>query len=230
MPKFKMENITLDQFERLTEEGTVLERDAHGIKVLETPKQEIIKIFRLKRQLSSARFRPYALRFADNSVKLKELGIPTVEVKRLAYCPDEQRHLLVYPKLPGTLLRDALVDPDRAPALVRQLGTLMAQMHQRGIYFRSVHFKNVLLLEDGQLGLIDISDMSIKRFKLRIALRLRNFRHMLRYEEDHKLLAPHLDGFIEAYLAEARLSGRSAMQIQMGLQKLMQPEESGISS
>lgn len=205
----------------MLEHATVLERDAHGIKVVETPAQEIIKIFRLKRQISSARFRPYAVRFAQNAKRLSELGIPTVEVKKLAYCPEQQRHVLVYQKLPGQLLRDALQDPDQAQHLVQLFGAFVARLHALGVYFRSLHFKNVLVLENGELALIDISDMSFKRFKLRTALRLRNFSHMLRYAEDKQLLLPHLDQFLQNYLQQAHLSNRSAKHIQLGLEALV---------
>lgn len=219
-----METLTQDQFERLTDDATVLERDAYGIKVLETPAREIIKIFRLKRQLSSARLRPYAVRFADNAERLTRLGIPTVEVKRVAYCPEQQRHVLIYPKLPGELLRDALLESEDPSELAAKLGTFMAKLHGMGIYFRSVHLKNVLVLEDGELGLIDISDMSFKRFKLRISLRLRNFGHMLRYDEDKQLLKANLPAFLNAYLEESKLAARNARHIEMGLQKLLTPE------
>ena len=48
---------------------------------------------------------------------------------------------------------------------------------------------------------------------------------MLRYDEDKQLLKPHLQGFLDAYLNEAKLSKRSARLIEMGLQKLLSPDE-----
>jgi len=39
------------------------------------------------------------------------------------------------------------------------LGRDEIDLHEKGIYFRSMHLANVILTPDGTLGLIDISDM-----------------------------------------------------------------------
>ena len=66
-----------------------------------------------------------------------------------------------------------------------ELADFMAHLHQSGIYFRSVHFGNIIVMPGRQgLGLIDVADMMFKRRPLRSGERCRNFRHMLRYPED----------------------------------------------
>ena len=62
------------------------------------------------------------------------------------------------------------------------LGRDEIDLHEKGIYFRSMHLANVILTPDGTLGLIDISDM--KTFHRP----LRNFKHVLRYEQDRQWL------------------------------------------
>jgi hypothetical protein len=59
---------------------------------------------------------------------------------------------------------------------------------KNGIYFRSAHLANVSLIPDGTFGLIDISDMKTFHRPLRKRLRLRNFKHMRRYERDRQRL------------------------------------------
>src|SRR5690554_3152138 len=53
-----------------------------------------------------------------------------------------------------------------------------------GVYFRSIHLGNVVLTPEGELGLIDISDMKIFRRPLSKWQRKRNEEHMVRDAED----------------------------------------------
>lgn len=68
------------------------------------------------------------------------------------------------------------------------LGRDEIDLHEKGIYFRSAHLANVILTPDGKLGPIDISDMKTFHRPLRKRLGLRNFKHMLRYEQDRQWL------------------------------------------
>ncbi len=76
-------------------------------------------------------------------------------------------------------------------------GAFMATLHERGIYFRSAHLGNIVLTPEHQLGLIDIADMRVYRRPLRKTLRLRNFKHMVRYPQDRQWL---LDGRGEVFI------------------------------
>jgi hypothetical protein len=87
-------------------------------------------------------------------------------------------------------------------ALVKQFGRFVAQLHNQGIYFRSLHLGNVVMTPDNELGLIDIADMRTLRRPLRKSLCLRNFQHMRRYQQDHSWLLqaqgrPFFDSYIE---------------------------------
>lgn len=188
--------------------STVIERDAYGEKVLARPDGLLVKLFRRKRRLSSALFFPYALRFARNARLLAERSIRTVEVLEVAYCATAERHLVTYRPLPGKTLRNALAsaETDRS-RLLAVFADFVAGLHQKGIYFRSLHFGNVIVPDTGQeLGLIDIADMSLRRGSLPIRLRARNFKHMLRYREDVGFLEEFgIRRFLDRYLAAANL-------------------------
>jgi tRNA A-37 threonylcarbamoyl transferase component Bud32 len=89
-------------------------------------------------------------------------------------------------------------------ALVERFGKFMAQLHQKGIYFRSLHLGNVLVLEDGEFGLIDLADLRIYPSSLSPSLRRRNLRHMQRYAEDRRwLFEDHFEALLQGYAAVA---------------------------
>tara|TARA_R110002124_G_scaffold285001_1_gene462984 strand:+ start:1155 stop:1358 length:204 start_codon:yes stop_codon:yes gene_type:complete len=47
-----------------------------------------------------------------------------------------------------------------------------------------LHLGNIILTPQGELGLIDISDMRCLNRPLSKRMRTRNYHHLLRYEED----------------------------------------------
>lgn len=196
-------------YHSLIEQSQVIERDHYGEKVLIAPDGNFIKIFRTKKLLSTAIFRPYALRFQSNAEKLASLGIPTVQVCSVSYCPENRRHLVTYRPLPGETLRAALRTGEGQDDLLAAFARFLAKLHRRGIYFRSIHFGNVIIQPDSnEPGLIDIADMRIRRRPLGASARARNFRHFLRYREDvHALEAFGLARFLEIYLEDADLRG-----------------------
>lgn len=172
----------------LREGAQVLEADGHGDKVLRLNDGSILKLFRRKRLLTSAAWYPYAQRFADNCTALREREIPCPEVRQVYRISSIQRDAVHYSPLPGQTLRQLLDDEERGDQLRAKLGTFMATLHENGIYFRSAHLGNIVLTPEQQLGLIDIADLQVRRRPLRKSLRLRNFKHMLRYAEDRQWL------------------------------------------
>lgn len=185
----------------LREGAQVLEADGSGDKVLRLHDGRMLKLFRLKRLLSSALLFPYAERFARNARALQALGIPSPEVIATYRIPEIQRDAVYYAPLPGETLRQLLDDTSRAPALRLQLGQFVARLHETGVYFRSLHLGNVVLTPEGELGLIDIADLQLQRRPLRDSRRERNFHHMLRYPQDRQWLLGEDAGnsFLDAY-------------------------------
>ncbi|MDH3998592.1 MAG: hypothetical protein OET90_07110 [Desulfuromonadales bacterium] len=210
----ELKPFSLQQYQNLVEESTILEQDRRGVKVLRTPQGPLVKLFRLKSIWSSALFKPYARRFAENAGKLTRLGFETIAVRELFYCRAVKRYLLCYDPVPGSTLRDALAgccdvveNPDSAPQLDR-FAEFLAELHYKGVLFRSVHFGNIIVMDaEKGFGLIDIADMSFSARPLSISARLRNFRHMTRYQEDIlSLQQSGMERFIDAYLHASGLS------------------------
>jgi tRNA A-37 threonylcarbamoyl transferase component Bud32 len=198
-----LEQLTKAEFNALIDQPTILEKDGYGAKVLLSNDDKIIKIFRRKRNISSAVFSPYAQRFKNNAEKLTQLGIITVAVERIAYCQELKKHLIIYPLLAGHTLRELLQEQYSA-SLIKQLGGFIAQLHERGIYFRSLHLGNILLTEHKQLALIDVADLRITKKPLSINLRVRNFAHFFRYPQDKQHLVEYgIDKFFTHYLEQA---------------------------
>ncbi|MCM8530011.1 MAG: hypothetical protein NE330_02525 [Lentisphaeraceae bacterium] len=202
-----MIKISEEKFDQICQDGKVLERDGHGDKVILTKDRKICKIFRCKRAISTARFYPYANRFQDNAESLNRMGIPCVEVEGVFRVPSKNRDIVVYPLLEGETLRDFLREnPDQLSEKVSGLANFIAILHEKGVYFRSLHFGNVLVLPSGEFGLIDVSDMKIYKKALSLSKRARNFKAVLRYEEDIQ----HLENFggsafFDKYVESARL-------------------------
>ncbi len=184
--KLPVENISWQQLKDLTDQARLMVADGAGLKVLETPQSTIIKLFRRKRWFSSAMFAPYAVRFVNNALRIKELDIPTITPLSIRHCKTSRIHVVEYVRLRGRLLRGEL-EQNREPQLFVKTAQFIADLHYKGIYFRSLHFENIVVADDG-LGLIDVADMKIYPEPLSTSLRKRNFQHFLRYPQDRRLL------------------------------------------
>lgn len=197
-PVLRIGSMTDEEYQRLTADARVLEQDAYGIKVMETPNASIIKLFRIKRALSGSRLYPYALRFKRNAEKLAERGVESVAVQSVSWQPTIRRHVVVYHKLEGVQLR-SLARKD--PQMLEQFASFLATLHDRGVYFRSLHFGNVLYRPETRgFALIDVADMKIGPGPLGLIKRIRNLRHVCRYAEDRKLLAGYgWEKFLSSY-------------------------------
>lgn len=199
-----MTPLSHDQYRTLRADAQVIEADGHGEKVLRLADGTFLKLFRRKRLVSSALLYPYAKRFADNIEALKSRGIacPTViGVYRVAAI---QRDLVHYRPLLGKTLRQ-FDDPVERIALRARFGAFVAELHNKGIYFRSLHLGNVILGSDGALGLIDIADLSASGRSLSKRKRIRNFRHIFRYAADQEWLTGNGDCvFFSSYVLHAK--------------------------
>lgn len=191
-------------FNALLGRSKVLMEDRHGLKVIATPEGEIMKFFRRKRLLSSALWDPYAKRFARNAANLTKLGIPTVEVTGVWRVSSLKRDAVVYRRLEGESLRDL----EKTAGRMEKLAGFFAELHAKGVFFRSVHFGNILELPDGRLGLIDMADLACKGRPLGVKERLRNFAHLVKYDVDRQVFEAYGMGtFIALYEAASGLTG-----------------------
>ena len=196
---------TPQAFEALCNGAHVIEEDGLGPKVLRLQDGSFLKLFRARRWYTSGRFNPYSERFASNSEQLQELSIASPPILDL-YSLQDGSSAVRYRPLPGLTLRQALqsLDSSLRESLIERFGRFMAQLHERGVYFRSLHLGNVLLLEDGEFGLIDVADMRIYPSALRNTLRQRNLKHMQRYSQDRSwLFETHFEQLAKGYASVA---------------------------
>lgn len=175
----------------------VVEQDRHGPKVLQCANGDYIKVFRIKHAISLARLRNPARRFCANAQRLRALGFATLTPLALYRIPHLDRWAVRYAPLAGETLRGLMQQFSLPESAIPALGRYIAQLHARGVYFRSLHLGNVVLQPDGRLGLIDVLDCRFRWFgwPLTAAQRERNFQHLFRYA-DGKLIEP---GVREAY-------------------------------
>ncbi|QNH79906.1 toluene tolerance protein [Pseudomonas protegens] len=196
-----MQEIDYSTYEALRAGAQVLEADGSGDKVLRLSDGRILKLFRRKRLLSSALFYPYAKRFADNAKALKQRNIPCPQIIAVYRIPSIQRDGVYYAPLAGMTIRQLHNDTNTPNDLQRRLGQFIAFLHDKGVYFRSLHFGNVILTPENELGLIDIADLRCQPKPLSENKRLRNFTHLFRYQEDRQWLIENDSGesFLEGY-------------------------------
>lgn len=171
----------------LIEGAKIIEQSWYGAKVYKLRDGNFLKIFRLKRIFSSALLFSYSRRFCLNAERLKRLGIPTVKIIQLYSFPKTKFTAVLYEPVEGKSLREIGGLGPVSLEIWRRLGCFLVDLHQRGIYFRSLHLGNIILMENGSFGLIDISDISIYPWALHHHTRLRNFKRLFRYEEDRHI-------------------------------------------
>ena len=206
-------------FKALEVNAKVIEEDGLGPKVIRLENGNFLKLFRERRCYTSGSFNPYSQRFAVNSERLQALGITAPAILDLYVFADGSSGVLYQP-LPGQTLRQVMQSMGSGAmrqALVERFGKFLALLHEQGVYFRSLHLGNVLLMDDGEFGLIDIADLHLYPSPLRLALRQRNLRHMQRYPEDRRwLFEEQLQALLDGYasLAPEIAVGRLRRQIE----------------
>lgn len=196
-----MKTLTATDFQSLIQDARLMKEDTFGPKVYRRPDATYVKLFRQKRMFSLSAIWPYVERFRRNSLTLMKRGVDTVKVDALYDCPEIGRTIVTYKELEGELLRNVLAK-DASRQRIEQLAGFLAELHKKGIYFRSIHLENIVLQESGALGLIDIADMRFRWLALGPLRRVRNLCHLLKYPQDTKLLFVDgsLDYFLDSYL------------------------------
>ncbi|MDM7857757.1 toluene tolerance protein [Thiopseudomonas acetoxidans] len=180
-----MQLLNHEDYLALRHQGKVIEQDGFGDKVIILQDGTFLKLFRRKRLISSAAIWPYAQRFADNAKKLEELGIPCPKIIQVYRIPSIERDAVHYHPLPGLTLRQLRDGEGDCPEDIReQFFAFVEKVQNLGIYFRSMHLGNVVLTPEGELGLIDVSDMRIKKGPLSKGLRKRNWVHINKDKTD----------------------------------------------
>lgn len=220
MTNIPKETLATPDWLTLKEQSKVLEKDRRGVKVLQLQNGDILKIFRIRKKLSSAALSPYCHRFCKNAFKLKKLDVPTLSPLKRFTLPAKSTTAVLYKPLIGETLRQYCDEKGMDIETAQKLGKFLAELHQKGIYFRSIHFANIIVTPDEQFGLIDIADLKTYRKPLSLFRRLRNFKHLFRYEKDKKSIKEKsLNAFKKTYLKTAHLNSLNEKMISMMIDK-----------
>jgi O-antigen ligase/tRNA A-37 threonylcarbamoyl transferase component Bud32 len=178
--------LSASTFDTMTAQAQVIEADGRGPKVLQLADGSFLKLFRSRPWYTTGSFNPYSERFVINSNQLRSMDIPTPQILNL-YALKDGSSAVKYQPISGQPLRQVLQSMSCAmerQALVERFGRFLGSLHEQGVYFRSLHLGNVLLMDNNEFGLIDVADMRILPSSLSLSLRQRNLRHMQRYTED----------------------------------------------
>ena len=193
-------------------EATLVNGSKERPKMYCTQDHEMVRIFYPKTKFwSRSRWFPKALQFQRNSQRLATLGIPAARVNKIFYQPERKLYLLSYPKIPGIDCRQ-LTGPEQQRALT-QLPEYLHHLHQRGIFFRSLHLANVLWLADRSFALIDIGDVRFYSRALPSSVCLRNLLHLFMCRDDQQVLQSYgIERFVKDYGSRAKLSAKQQQQ------------------
>ncbi|MES2821014.1 MAG: lipopolysaccharide kinase InaA family protein [Pseudomonadota bacterium] len=184
-----MRIVTANELQDWLSQGELLEKDSRGPKVVLLANGQLLKIFRSRRMPLINRLLPAAERFARHAEQLQALGIHTPEILECCWIDRQQAvSACLYKPLAGTaldklFLQSRQVFDTQLPALAAYIH----QLHQRGIYFRSLHLGNILLTPQQRFGLIDFLDIRFKGRPLSPMLIRRNFNHLHNYLQRRKV-------------------------------------------
>ena len=205
----KWQSLSSQSYDSMVKDAEVLTRDTYGDKVIRLNDGRIAKFFRLKKILSSALLWPYAKRFVRAEKILKKYNIPTVTVTDLFKVPSIKRDMVVYQPLKGESLRDIIKKTEDPSQIITDFACFFASLHDKGIYFRAIHFNNVFITEKGEFGLIDMSDLYYSFIPLLISKRVRNFKPIFHYKADREALESiSLDKFLDIYYKSSKIQSK----------------------
>jgi hypothetical protein len=197
--------VSKDQFASLCSGGKIISAHRiYGPKVILLPSGDYIKVFNPKSGLTKRKFFPKYKTFVKNTEQLRAYGIPSVTVNQVYFLEEYSSYAVSYTPLSGMDVRSlAEKNPKQT---VDDLIPFLVELHEKGIYFRGIHLGNVLKLDNGQYGLIDVADLYFKRGPLSILLRVRNLAHMLKNRDDQGFFAQYgVERLLERYAKTARL-------------------------
>ncbi|WP_417787134.1 toluene tolerance protein [Stutzerimonas xanthomarina] len=196
-----MRIVSAQELESWLTSGKVLEKDMRGPKVVALENGLFLKIFYTRRHPILARLQPAAKRFAKNIARLDQFAVPAPKLCEQFWLGDNcMVSACTYRPLPGESVEQLYRrQPEQAYLLLPELAAFIRRLHQKGIYFRSLHLGNIIVLPKGGFGLIDILDMQFKGRALNSWQIRRNFQHLGHYLHRHRLEQFPLDELQRQY-------------------------------
>lgn len=194
------------QLADLVSQSSLLEGNPNEPKVLLDPEGYIYKLFYApEKKLSSRALFPPFRQFVKNSKELLKRGIPTVSICKTMAANDQRFNAIRYKAIEGIEFRDHLKQNSHNE--LKSLVTIIAKLHQQGVFFRAIHLGNVLRQPNGDYALIDISDCSFTAGPLDTFRRARNLAHLLSYHADKPFFSRYGNNrFLDEYAAKVELN------------------------
>lgn len=212
----KIQHINTEKLNVLRHDTKPLSIKPNGkIGVLRKGDNEYIKFFYPRKGFSSDKIVPFYKRFINNTEKLHQKNISTCMVKQVYYSPDQKCHIVVYQGVKGEALSSLL---SQKKVLLDHFIVELVRLHEAGIFFRDLHFDNILQQPSGEFALVDIADCSIFKNPLSINRRARSVARLLRIKKDvgfHQTYGT--ENFIAAYCRAAGLSPFSILRLRVAL-------------
>ena len=199
-----MKTITHQEMDALCKNGRAIDSKGGYPAVVLHPDDTVTKIWaRKKSLLSSATIWPYSTRFINNAENLAQRGVNVPKTLSHAKLENSRVRIVTYQSLPGTSIRDLLHNAPQnvdIPALCRYF----LELHDKGIYYRTIHLGNIIQLPDHQgFGLIDFTDVHFSKKPLSLKRRASNISVPVRkrYIQDVQAIEKAgLPNLIETYL------------------------------
>jgi tRNA A-37 threonylcarbamoyl transferase component Bud32 len=174
--------------------------------IVELADGSVLKLFRRGSRIANLR-RSRARQFARSARRLRERGLCTVDVLDVLRVNELGREGVIYRPLPGTEVRQLIRSESATAEVLGAFARLAAELHRKGVYFRGLHLGNVILMDGGSLGLVDVAGTSFSRASLGVAKRVRNLTLILRYPEQSRAVERYgPDSYVGAYLQVSGLS------------------------
>lgn len=176
-----MKNITNNEFLNLCQQKDIkiikCMKDKRP-RVLETKDGNIIKLFYQNKKAF--------LNFCKNADYLLNHEILAPRISEVFYYADLNVYLVIYKKMSGDNVR-AMIQKDNNREILNNIAVFIAKLHQKGIFFRSLHLENLICQSANIFSLIDIADVYFKPKPLNAFIRYRNLRHMFLVRQDKEI-------------------------------------------
>jgi hypothetical protein len=201
-----MNTITQDEFKFICNNGESIGKKSGYPAVVIHPDKTITKIWVRKKLFSSATIYPYSSRFVRNARELHRRKVEVPEIINHARVENSNVRIVRYRALEGFSIRDLLRENPRKVS-VHAIAKYFYELHEKGIFFRSIHLGNIVQLQGGDsYGLIDFTDVKFHPGPLSLRRRAINLATPLRYNDDVKLLKEAEQvGLVESYSTIANL-------------------------
>ncbi len=218
-----MKTINIEAYNELIYGSQVLISDKSGksMVLLSTGSRIIKKLPYKKGILSKSRSR--AFRFQENCKRLSFHGFRTLIVADVFNFPEESCHVVIYPIIEGLSLEEYIdgdAEESKKQDMMMRIAVYYGKLHNKGVYCRPTHFRNIIICPDSEFALIDVQNIRFRRFSLDLWTRSRNFKYILKYQKNlDQLIRLGAEDFFNFYMSECRMGKRKQKIFQSLLQR-----------